>query len=863
MTDNEDHDSRYLGARFSDRLKCLVLADGSEIKVRPQCLLVFQCLANQAGHVVSKQTVFDAVWGNKQVTEDSLTQCISELRRALGDDDHKTLRTVPRQGYRLVADKVEEHAKWSELSDQSNRAVAATVSVDAIDQHVTPRFFQPRAFWLVLPLLVVAAIFTLRSVETNSSSASNNKSADDVPTVFLTFDKSSGNTIAPPLKAIVNEARVAFSRYRSVVLRDDASADYQLRITSHAAGSGQQTLAVEVTQRSSGNVLFAESLDIPESDNAARELGIRIAAMVAAPGVGAIGRHLLAASNKKPVSELSRAECYANGYDCTNCSGELDSITRRAEACLADIIEEHPTDARAWALQSTVYAHQYQWGTNLPEPQRSNLAERSHLPALAIEAANRAEKLSDGGDSAVYWAMVQAYGAACDIDKMQTAIDRGLQINPDDPSMLAAFGNFLAYAGQWDEGVELVERALEIEPRHYKRWWLFALAKRHYIRGEYEQALGKFKQAFNERNWLSHLQMAYTLPYLGRLEEARKAVRNLQLIAPGMTVEQALQTYRIYCFPDTYLEKMKQALIEAGLPSRGSSSNFNDIFVPHARIIQINGTSVEYMDLGEGVPVVFVHGAISDYRSWTHYQNLISEKYRYLSYSRRYFGSQQWIDGGENYSIHVAADDLIAFIEALNLESVFLVSWSSGAKAASIAAIKRPDLIQGIVHYEPVVDSLADLDDSETPVGARDKHYGGFDRVDEFLTSEDPEGAVKSFLETVFELHPGQFETEVMPIRMVVLDSARTLPLMSGSVSPGPPITCDYLAAMQTPTLVVYGTKTNQWWQYLARRYAECAPNVMLKTISGVNHAGPIRKPDVLFALISEFIDQQVKASKR
>ncbi|MEE9321465.1 MAG: alpha/beta hydrolase [Granulosicoccus sp.] len=354
---------------------------------------------------------------------------------------------------------------------------------------------------------------------------------------------------------------------------------------------------------------------------------------------------------------------------------------------------------------------------------------------------------------------------------------------------------------------------------------------------------------------MSHLQLAYTLPYLGKLDEARKAVRNLQLIAPGMTVEQALQTYRVYCFPDAYLEKMKQALIEAGLPSRGSSSDSNDIFVPHAKIIQINGASVEYMDLGEGVPVVFVHGAISDYRTWAHYQNLVSDKYRYVSYSRRYFGSQRWLDKGEQFSNHVAADDLIGFIEALNLQSVFLVSWSAGARAASIAAINRPDLVQGIVHFEPVFDTLADLDDNETPDEARDKHYGGFSRVGEYLTTDNPDSAVKAFLETVFELRPGQFETEVMPIRMVVLDSARTLPLMFDSDSPGPPITCDYLAGLNTPTLVVHGTKTNQWWQYLSRRYAECAPNATLKTISGVNHAGPIRKPDVLFALISEFID--------
>lgn len=855
MSDEADHTARYLGARYSDRLKCLVLADGSEIKVRPQCLLVFQCLANETGRVVSKQAIFESVWGNKQVTEDSLTQCISELRRALGDKNHQALRTIPRQGYMLVADEAGKPVKIIDQPPPEN--------VPATDAYQTKsaNFFQSRALWLALLPLLAAALFGLRTITTESSNKTDRKTPGDLPTVSLIIDISPASPVAPLLIDVEHELRAAFSRYRSVALRADSQADYQLSVNSHAAGTGQQTLVVEVTQPATGNILFTESLDVPESDNAAHQLGIRIAAMVAAPGVGAIGRQLLASSQKKPVSELTRAECYANGYDCTNCSGELDSITRRAEACLATIIEEHPTDARAWALQSTVYAHQYQWGTNLPEPQRSNLDERSHLPALAIEAANRAEKLSDGGDSAVYWAMVQAYGAACNVDKMQTAIDRGLQINPNDPSLLAAFGNFLAYTGHWDEGAKLINRALEIEPRHYKRWWLFALAKRHYIRGEYEEALGYFRKAFNERNWLSHLQLAYTLPYLGRLDEARDAIRDLQLIAPGMTVEQALQTYRVYCFPDAYLEKMKQALIKASLPSRGDSSEFNAIFVPHAKIIEINGADVEYMDIGTGVPVVFVHGAISDFRSWAHYQNLISEKYRYISYSRRYYGSQQWVDKGENYSNHVAADDLIAFIEALNLESVFLVSWSAGARAVSIAAAKRPDLVQGIVNYEPVVDTIADLDDDEAPIAARDKHYGGFGRVGEYLTKEDAESAVKAFLEVVFELHPGQFETEIMPIRMVVLDSTRTLPFILEGISPGPPITCEYLAKMKTPTLVVHGTKTNKWWQYLSKRYAECAPNVELQTISGVNHAGPIRKPGVLFALISTFIDQQITAS--
>ena len=677
---------------------------------------------------------------------------------------------------------------------------------------------------------------------------------DRVPTLALRLSALPAVGAQERLGALASAVRVALSRYRTVVTEPAEPADFVLSLALRTGGEGA-TLDLSLLG-GGGRTLFAESYPLESGEAAARALGVRIAAMVASPGSGVVGRYLLEGARYKPLESLTRAECYAYGYDCTNCSGELDDVAPRAEACLADILARDPGDPRAWGLQSTIHAHQYQWGTGLPEPLYSDPSARAHLPELAVRAAARAEQLADGTDSAVYWGMAQAYSASCDVPKLRAAIERGLEINPDDPSLLAAFGNWLAYAGEWDEGVALIERALAIEPRFYRRWWLFGPAKRHYARGEYEQALAGFRRAFNERNWISHLQLAYTLPHLGRMEEARRARAELEQLAPGMTIEAALQFYKLYCFPDDYVRRMQEALVAVGLPSRGDHSDLDAIEVAHARVLDVGDVELEVMDVGEGTPIVFVHGAVSDYRSWGHYLAPVSEKYRYVAYSRRYHGSRPWPDDGQNMTVPVAADDLAALIETLGLGPAFLVSWSSGARVAALAALERPDLVRGVVHYEPTIGGALDADDPALPRRARDELFAGFGRVDLLTEAGHDELAARALIETVFELEPGAFDAELTGVRRAVLDNARTMP----ATAPGSPwrsvLDCERLGATAVPTLVVRGERTNSFWRHLHARVAECIPGAELAELPGVNHAGPVRDPQGLFALVDAFVER-------
>jgi tetratricopeptide (TPR) repeat protein len=91
-------------------------------------------------------------------------------------------------------------------------------------------------------------------------------------------------------------------------------------------------------------------------------------------------------------------------------------------------------------------------------------------------------------------------------------------------------------------------------------------AKRHWFRGEYQEAYEAFQRSYVDSIWLSHLDLAYALPFLGRIDEAKAHVATVLKMYPSMTIREADAFYKVTCFEPAYREKMAGALRQAGLP---------------------------------------------------------------------------------------------------------------------------------------------------------------------------------------------------------------------------------------------------------------------------------------------------------
>ena len=85
-----------IAARLMDRT-------GEQVFLRAQSAAVLKILFQNIGELVTRDALISEVWPDLNVTDDSLTQCIADIRRALGDHERRIVRTVPKRGFILQA----------------------------------------------------------------------------------------------------------------------------------------------------------------------------------------------------------------------------------------------------------------------------------------------------------------------------------------------------------------------------------------------------------------------------------------------------------------------------------------------------------------------------------------------------------------------------------------------------------------------------------------------------------------------------------------------------------------------------------------------------------------------------------------
>lgn len=79
--------------------RAALTCNGDDAKLRPQSFDVLCYLVKHHGRLVTRHELLTEIWGDTAVTDDSLTHCIIDIRKVLGDHDHRMVRTVPRRGF--------------------------------------------------------------------------------------------------------------------------------------------------------------------------------------------------------------------------------------------------------------------------------------------------------------------------------------------------------------------------------------------------------------------------------------------------------------------------------------------------------------------------------------------------------------------------------------------------------------------------------------------------------------------------------------------------------------------------------------------------------------------------------------------
>jgi adenylate cyclase len=329
----------------------------------------------------------------------------------------------------------------------------------------------------------------------------------------------------------------------------------------------QLSVTAQLIDARTGNHVWAQTYERPTSstnllalqDDIAQHIGSAVGDI----RTGTVASAELARTRTKPVGELSSYECVLQARQANTIQTATEPV-QRARLCLEVTVKRDPTYADAWAMLSRLLYTQRSWGTGLAEPDASDIGARANLVPRIVEAGNRAVELAPENAEARL-ALFYAYLATCQPERMRIEAERVLAINPNDANALGSMGNFLAYTGLWEYGRQLAERGVAFAGPAAPRWWWWATAKDYYRKGEYDKALEYFRRSYVEQNWLDHLHIVYTLPYLGKVEEARAEIPALLKLKPDISVREADRYYAMWCFDADFRARMTIALREAGL----------------------------------------------------------------------------------------------------------------------------------------------------------------------------------------------------------------------------------------------------------------------------------------------------------
>ena len=122
--------------------------------------------------------------------------------------------------------------------------------------------------------------------------------------------------------------------------------------------------------------------------------------------------------------------------------------------------------------------------------------------------------------------------------------------------------------------------------------------------------------------------------------------------------------------------------------------------------VNVNGAALEYLEEGNGEPLVFVHGSASDYRTWHLQQDALASRFRVVTFSRRYHWPNEPIPDGADYAMAEHIADLRALLHALDAAPAHLVGHSYGAFVCLLLAQQDPHVVRTLVLAEPPVITL-------------------------------------------------------------------------------------------------------------------------------------------------------------
>jgi adenylate cyclase len=542
-------------------------------------------LAAHAGRLVPKQELYNAVWPKVTVSDDSLVQCIRELRHKLGDDRHRLIKTVSRRGYLLdttVTTPPQRHIEETATGGDRPSVIAdgSTIS-DVIadgDLPVASRRLRVAGLPIVLLAAVIVAgalwAATRAHIPAQTDSGVVVERDRQVSLVVLPFKNFSGdpeqeyfadgvtedltNSMSRFDMTLIGFGTAFFYKGKPIDVRQvgrDLGVRYVLEGSVSRLGD-QVRVTAQLTHALTAANIWTEAFDVNRSElDAVRDdVTARLASILKVELVYAENGRSFRERARDPDARdfLWRARALFNedtlhGADMSEPRRLLQEALRR-DASLMD----------AWIELAMTYLYNIRFSPT--HAQDVLQAEEAVERAMALDPRSPRAHLAMG------WVRYEQRR----IDVALIEFEHAVQLNPNQQLGYGFIAAANVVLGRPENALEPLRKAMRFSPSDpgLQRWQMVQGVVYLHLQRDVE-AVDSLKKAvaLNPRDAFARLFLASALDLSGREGEAKLEIAELLRLQPAFTLSrfQANEASDIPAFR-TQRQRIYEALRRTGLP---------------------------------------------------------------------------------------------------------------------------------------------------------------------------------------------------------------------------------------------------------------------------------------------------------
>jgi len=255
--------------------------------------------------------------------------------------------------------------------------------------------------------------------------------------------------------------------------------------------------------------------------------------------------------------------------------------------------------------------------------------------------------------------------------------------------------------------------------------------------------------------------------------------------------------------------------------------------------VTANGLKIHYRDVGEGFPIVFLHGFTGNTRNWALTVPSLSDRFRCVSIDHPGHGQSGRPAGTAFYALSGMAAVAYDAIRAIGIEECYLVGHSMGGMISQHIILDHPEFVRGLVLVDTAAAPITGAESWSEKL-RKTAREEGIEAAFDLRSKHDPRAADPAFL----RLWREQF-------LMTSVDA-----YVGGSLAmrDRDPL-LDRLAALTVPALIVCG-ENDEPFRQPSRALQEAIAGSELVMIADSGHSPALEQPAAFNRALSGFLDR-------